>query len=146
MAKISPDLLAILRARPALTERLFDGPDDAAPLTGFDPDRDAFGSDYRILSAIAEAIQAEHPPFAEERSWLSYAVHGTDDTLDVELGYGPAFVLDPAEVARLAAGQTDDAGHADPEHDGPDAEGDGGIDDFFAAAAREGRAIIFAIT
>ncbi|GAB3142991.1 hypothetical protein GCM10027290_18600 [Micromonospora sonneratiae] len=168
LAKISPKLLAILRAQPALTGKLFYETDDTDPLDGFDQDRDVLGVDYRILSAIAEAAEEANPGFTEERSWLSYAVQGTDDTLDVEFGYGPAYVLAPMEVERLAAGMAEDSegvvaepgGTGTGEEPDADADADAGagagageeneddedIGSFYAAAAREGRAIVMAIT
>ncbi|MEV0394468.1 hypothetical protein [Polymorphospora rubra] len=150
LAKVSPELLATLRARPALTEELFDGPDE--PPAGFDGNRDLFGTDYRILREVAAAVWQEVPGSAEDRSWLFYAVHGSDDVLDVEIGYGQPSVLDAAEVARIAAdltgvsGPGPDADGAVGEPDEAGADDDLDIGDFFVAAAREGKALVMAVT
>ncbi|MFB6392761.1 hypothetical protein [Polymorphospora lycopeni] len=146
-AKVSPELLATLRAQPALAEGMFHDPDES--LAGFDEDRDLFGTDYRILSEVAGVVWEEDPGSAEQRSWLFYAVHGSDDVLDVEIGYRQPSVLGTAEVARIAAeltGAGPDADGAVGEPAEAVADDERNIGGFLFAAAREGKALVLAIT
>ncbi|MER6508371.1 hypothetical protein ABT158_16235 [Nonomuraea sp. NPDC001636] len=70
---------------------------------------------------------------------------GANDVAGCEVGYGPPFVLDPAQVAAVARGLAEEgwrfgAGHAGGTYEGLEAPAP-----FYAAAAREGRAVVGAV-
>jgi hypothetical protein len=148
LAKVSPELLAAIRVQPGLVEPLFFDPEEddptAAPPDGFDPASDTFGYDYRTLTMLAEA-QAEESgdpaPFEDQDTWLCKAAHGTGTELPYEFCYGIGFVLEPADVVRVAEGLASEGwGEGGPIGEILDEDEDLGR--FYAAAAREGKAVI----
>jgi hypothetical protein len=72
---------------------------------------------------------------------LSKAAHGTGEELPYEFCYGPGFVLDPAAVVRVAEGLAAEGWGADGAI-GEVLDEDEDLGRFYAAAAREGKAVI----
>ncbi|OPC77412.1 hypothetical protein B4N89_43685 [Embleya scabrispora] len=166
LAKVEPSVPAAVRERPELIGTLFVDPADepdridpadrpdaeqAAALPGeFRPRADSYGLDYRLLAAVAESrARAEEDTADWEAAypWLARATgHGCDVVDEYEFCYGPAFVLGPDEVRRVAEGLVAEGWS----RDGRAARWDGEREDheledlgpFFAAAAAEGRAVI----
>ncbi|MBB4705258.1 hypothetical protein [Sphaerisporangium siamense] len=70
---------------------------------------------------------------------------GENDIEGYEFGYGPAFVLDPAQVAAVAKGLMGEGWGFDPAQRDPEGdayEGFEGLGPFYAAAARDGKASV----
>ncbi|MEV4018900.1 hypothetical protein AB0J35_51270 [Nonomuraea angiospora] len=107
LAKIEAALLVSVRAVPALIGTiLVNGGQSHA---GFSRETDTFADDYRTLTAIAEGrAEAEHDTTQWRRCypWLATATgeNGANDMEGYEFGYGPAFVLDPAQVTAVVGG------------------------------------------
>ena len=161
LAKISPELLVDVRARPDLLAAVFFGDDseldgpavdggDHPLLAKLDPDDDIFGTDYRTLCAVAEAYAAVAGGSADVEdgeSWLSKATHGAGELLDYEFCYGAAFVLDPVEVSAVAAGLAAEGWVEDDEDTlGAAFDDDENLGRFYAAATREGKAVVGGIS
>ncbi|MEV8635739.1 hypothetical protein AB0395_29195 [Streptosporangium sp. NPDC051023] len=152
LVKVDAGLLEAVRADPALIGAIvFD--DGQAPV-GFRRETDVFGDDYRTLGAVAEGrAEAEHGTTRWRGCypWLAAATgeDGENDVEGYESGYGPAFILDPGQVAVVAQGLMGEGwgfGAARPDAAGGTHEGGyEGFEDlgpFYAAAAREGRAVV----
>lgn len=147
LAKIDVELLESVRANPGLIGTIFDS--GQAP-AGFHRGADVFGCDHRILSAVAEArAEAEHETAQWRKCcpWLAAATgeNGQNDVEGYEFGYGPAFVLDPGQVTAVAQGLTGEGwGFGAARRDAAEGahEGFEDLGPFYAAAAREGKAIV----
>ncbi|MFI1582474.1 hypothetical protein [Embleya sp. NPDC020630] len=166
LAKVEPSVPAAVLERPELIETLFFDPADeperidpsdrpdperAAVLPGeFRPRADSYRFDYRLLAAVAESrAQAEQGTADWEAAfpWLAGATgHECDEVEEYEFCYGPAFVLAPDEVRRVAEGlvaegwaRAGGAARWDGECEEHELED---LGPFFAAAAAEGRAVI----
>ncbi|YCK39474.1 hypothetical protein ACNF49_37100 [Actinomadura sp. ATCC 39365] len=145
LAKIEAALLESVRADPALVGAVFEG-----RLRGLPLETDLFADDHRSLTAIAEGrAEAEHGTARWRQCfpWLAAATgeDGANDMAGCEVGYGPPFALDPAQVAAVARGLAEEgwkfgAGHAGGAYEGLEA-----LAPFYAAAAREGRAVVGAV-
>lgn len=141
LAKLSPTQLEQVRGDPQLLDGIFfeDGevPDD------FQEESDVFGTDYRTLSAIAEAMEID---LEDGESWLSRATgNGIGSELDFEFTYGDGFLLSPDDVKQIASGLAkepwaEEAGKVDDDENLP------GLLRFFAAAARQNRGIVGGIS
>ena len=97
LARIDAALLAAIRDEPRLLDRILGGDDRPLPAglaKTFNPG-DVFSVDYRSLDAIAAAMQS--------RVWFDRATGGTE-TVDYDMNYGSAFMLNPARVGEIAAG------------------------------------------
>ena len=161
LAKVRPELLAAIRAEPALIERLFF--EDGGPVDGVDPDRDVFGCDYLTLSAVAAArargdstdeggldrFADMDEDWRESQPWLSRAVGDETQLIDAyEFTYGSAFYLDADDVVAVRDGLVeegwtfDDVGDDEPEKGEPEFDDFVDLLPFFEAAAREGKAIV----
>ncbi|MFE5334181.1 hypothetical protein ACFRCG_48090 [Embleya sp. NPDC056575] len=166
LAKVEPAVPAAIRERPELIETLFfdpaDEPDRIDPSDRPDPDQaavlpgefrsraDSFGVDYRLVAAVAESRARAEQDTADWEAvfpWLARATgHECDEVEEYEFCYGPAFVLAPDEVRRVAEGLVAEGwardggaarwGEEREEHELED------LGPFFAAAAAEGRAVI----
>ncbi|WP_157594548.1 hypothetical protein [Streptosporangium amethystogenes] len=148
LAKIDVELLESVRANPALIGTiLFNG--GQAP-AGFQRETDMFGDDYRTLGAIAEGrAEAEHETAQWRKCcpWLAAATgeDGENDVEGYEFGYGPAFVLDPGQVTAVAQGLMSEGwGFGAVRRDTANGayEGFADLGPFYAAAAREGKAVV----
>ncbi|MFI7416127.1 hypothetical protein [Nonomuraea sp. NPDC049684] len=145
LVKIEAALLESVRADPALIAAVFEGRSPGLPL-----ETDVFADDHRSLTAIAEGrAEAEHGTAGWRQCfpWLAAATgeDGANDVAGCEVGYGPPFVLEPAQVAAAARGLAEEgwrfgAGHAGGAYEGLEA-----LAPFYAAAAREGRAVVGAV-
>ncbi|MEU1721195.1 hypothetical protein [Nonomuraea sp. NPDC005692] len=145
LAKIEAALLESVRADPALVGVVFEG-----RLRGLPLETDLFADDHRSLTAIAEGrAEAEHGTARWRQCfpWLAAATgeDGANDMAGCEVGYGPPFALDPAQVAAVSRGLAEEgwkfgAGHAGGAYEGLEA-----LAPFYAAAAREGRAVVGAV-
>jgi hypothetical protein len=170
LAKVSPDLLAQIRARPDLLDNLFFD-EEADPPAGVDLRVDLFGCDYRTLTAIAEGMASQEAPGTDWRETYVFLRRATgDDERDhlqgYEFTYGPAFALGTDDVLAVHRGLSDegwdfdgddldddedelvpfDEDEGDPDDDSdddnPEYEDFDELVPFFAAAAREGKAIV----
>ncbi|WP_271222301.1 hypothetical protein [Streptosporangium carneum] len=152
LAKIDVEALESVRTDPALIGAiLFDG---GRPSAGSLRENDVFGDDYRTLAAVAEGrAEAEHQTTRWGRCypWLAAATgeDGENDVEGCEFGYGPVFVLDPGQVAVVAKGLMGEGwGFGVARRDAADGVHEGGYEGFedlgpfYAAAAREGRAVV----
>lgn len=148
LAKIDVELLESVRANPDLIGAIFF--DDGQAPVGFHHEADAFGDDYRTLDAIAQGrAEAEHESaqWRECYPWLAAATGetGENDVEGYEFDYGPAFVLDPGQVTAIAQGLMGEGwGFGAARRDAADGayEGFEDLGPFYAAAAREGKAIV----
>jgi hypothetical protein len=162
LAKVSPDLLAEIRARPDLFDRLFFEDESGLP-DGVTARTDILGCDYLTINALAESLARESGVDPEWRTglpWLARAVgddppHAIDE---YEFCYGSGFYVEPGEVAAIRDGlisegwpTPDDLADDDADEDDDaveEAEDAYEYDDFvhlipfFDAAAREGKAIV----
>ncbi|GCD92686.1 hypothetical protein [Embleya hyalina] len=166
LAKVEPSVPAAVRERPELIGTLFfdpsdepdrndpsDGsdPEEAAVLPGaFRPRADSYMCDYRLLAAVAESRARAEEGTADWESaypWLARATGNDGDVVEeYEFCYGPAFVLAPDEVRRVAEGLVAEgwvrggrAARWEEEREDHELED---LGPFFAAAAAEGRAVI----
>lgn len=153
LRKIDTALLEAIRDRPELVHELFFEVDDAAPPRGFRPWADAYGYDYRTISAIVEGRAEDEEGTTDWTGcypWMARAIghEGGEVIEDYEFCYGPAFVLTPDEVKKVAKGLAAEgwglgasaADWGDDRRDDDDEFED--LGSFFAAAAAEGRAVI----
>ncbi|MFF5207810.1 hypothetical protein [Streptosporangium sp. NPDC000396] len=148
LAKIDVELLESVQADPDLIGEIFF--DDGQAPAGFQPETDMFGDDYRTLDAIAKGrAETEHgtAEWKECYPWLAAATgeNGENDVDGYEFDYGPAFVLDPGQVAAVAQGLMGEGwGFSTAQRDTADGayEGFEDLGPFYAAAAREGKAIV----
>lgn len=151
LVKIDLPLLAQVRHNRELIAALFRGPgEDMPPLPGFRRGADAYGHDYRIISAIAESraeVEEGSADWTVAYPWLAMASgHGGEVVDEYEFVYGPAFVLTPDEARQVAQGLVAEgwARRAVP-CDWDETSEDDGFEDlapFFAAAAAEGKAVL----
>jgi hypothetical protein len=138
LAKLAPADLEKVREDPQRLDRIFFEEEGEAP-TEFDEEKDVFGTDYRTLAAIAEAMEID---LDEGESWLSRATgSGIGAELEFDFTYGPGFVLLPDEVKQVADGLSAEewAGEAlaiDDDENLP------GLLRFFVAAAEQRRGIV----
>ncbi|MFI6742769.1 hypothetical protein ACIBI9_58590 [Nonomuraea sp. NPDC050451] len=137
LAKIEAALLESVRADPALIGTIL--VNDGQSHAGFSRETDMFAADYRILTAIAEGrAEAEHATTKWRRCypWLATATgeNGENDIEGYEFGYGPAFVLDPVQVTAVAEGLAGERWGS--------GAGFEVLVAFYAAAAREGKAVV----
>ncbi|WP_433256089.1 hypothetical protein ACQPYK_16355 [Streptosporangium sp. CA-135522] len=148
LAKIDVELLESVRADPDLIGEIFF--DNGQAPAGFRPETDMFGCDYRTLNAVAEGraeAERESAQWRECYPWLMAATgeNGENDVEGYEFDYGPAFVLDPGQVTMVAQGLMGEGwGFGAARRDAADGA-DEGFEDlgpFYAAAAREGKAIV----
>ncbi|MFF4190110.1 hypothetical protein [Nonomuraea sp. NPDC001831] len=145
LAKIEAALLESVRADPGLIGAVLEGRSGGLPL-----ETDVFADDHRSRTAIAEGrAEAEHGTARWRRCfpWLAAATgeDGANDVAGCEVGYGPPFVPDPAQVAAVARGLGEEgwgfgAGHAGGAYEGLEA-----LAPFYAAAASEGKAVVGAV-
>ncbi|MBB4917512.1 hypothetical protein [Streptosporangium saharense] len=133
LAKIDPEVLRAVRINGDLVGQILGGSSR----------EDGFEDDYLALGVIAEGrAEAEHGDARWGRCypWLAAATgaDGTDDLPGHTFGYGPPFALDPERVVRVARGLAGEGwGFAAARRDGFE-----GLGPFYAAAAREGRAVV----
>ncbi|MVO90646.1 hypothetical protein GPA10_39330 [Streptomyces sp. p1417] len=161
LTKIEPPLLEEARRRPDLIEALFSSEDESRgedegergggvlPPT-FRPGADSWATDHRLISAVATdraEVEEGTADWTRAYPWLARSTGEGPDVIEAyESGYGPAFVLTPAEVRAVAEGLTAEgwaAGATAAHWKGDRAEG--GIEDlgpFFAAAVAEAKAVI----
>ncbi|WP_344491732.1 hypothetical protein [Nonomuraea monospora] len=145
LAKIEGALLASMRVNPAtLIGAVF--LDDGRARQGFSREADMFVDDYRTLIAVAEGrAEAEHGTVRWKKCypWLATATgeSGENDVAGSVLGYGPAFVLDPAEVTAVAQGLVGEGWGAGKVRAGR-FEGFEALVPFYVEAARQGKAIV----
>jgi hypothetical protein len=138
LAKLSSEQLELVRLEPQRLDGVF-FEEDAGGIDGIDEDADVFGTDYRTLLAIAEALEID---LDDGESWLSRATgNGLGSEIDYEFCYGPGFTMTADEVKQVAAGLAAE----------PWAEDALGVDDdenlpgllrFFAKAAEEGKGLV----
>jgi hypothetical protein len=106
LARITPELLATVRAQPELARTLL--LDDGPPLPSFDRSGDTLSDDWRTLGEVAEAYAAARGRPGEFKSlgtWLYKAVDGADgEQLGFSLTYGPVWALGPDRVVEVAQG------------------------------------------
>lgn len=107
LAKISPELLATVRANPDLLEHIFFGLGNeeaarAALPADFDRDRDVIGIDN--FEEVIDQAAGSYQQFRRLDTWLAKAAQGTGEVLDCGFRYWGAFLLDPATVAQIAGG------------------------------------------
>ncbi|MFI6796144.1 hypothetical protein [Streptosporangium canum] len=148
LAKIDVELLESVRANPDLIGTIFFNGGQAP--AGFQRETDMFGDDHRTLSALAEArAEAEHETVRWRKCypWLAAATgeNGQNDVEGYEFGYGPAFVLDPGQVTAVAQGLMGEGwGFGAARRNAAEGahEGFEDLGPFYAAAAREGKAIV----
>ncbi|MEV7008860.1 hypothetical protein [Streptosporangium sp. NPDC051022] len=148
LAKIDAELLESVRAAPDLIGTLFS--DDGRAPAGFRHGIDVFEDDYRTLAAVAEGrAEAEHGTtrWGGCYPWLAAATgeDGENDVEEYELGYGPVFILDPGRVAEVARGLMGEGWGFATARRGAAEEAYEGFEDlgpFYAAAAREGKAVV----
>ena len=157
LAKVSPELLARMRAQPGLFDTMFFEEDDELP-DGFVPRTDVLGCDYLTLAEVAKAmadIEAPGTDWGDHYVWLARATGAeeSDHLEEYDFGYGPAFFLSPGAVAEVLAGLTDEGWLNEDEDRDASEENEGDeFDDmtdlvpFFAAATREGKAIVGGIS
>jgi hypothetical protein len=127
-AKVTPEALSSLKKSPKLVEGLFFDSAVGA-VAGFEPDKDVFGEDYRMITEVAEAM-AGGESFYEQETWLTRAMgHGMGEEVAYEFCYGPGFCFSAEQVQQIANGLS--------KEDDPF-----GVSDFFAEAARQGRAVV----
>ncbi|GIH88575.1 hypothetical protein Pro02_69830 [Planobispora rosea] len=84
---------------------------------------------------IAQVV-AEGP---DRYPWMRKALHGTGEELDVDFGYGPAFMAPPQDVRQVAAGLTGEGWWRPGDEVTTIAQA---ISAFYTTAAAEDRAII----
>jgi len=163
LAKVNPGLFAEIRANPDLLDAIFFDEDDRP--AGLDERSDVFGCDYRTLSAVAEGCaEADEAgvDWREHYAWLARATgeNEADHLPGYDFTYGPAFAFAPTDVQRVAEGLAEESwsldeedarelsGNNSDEEDEDDPEFDDFIDlvPFFAAAAREGKAVVGGIS
>jgi hypothetical protein len=166
LAKVNPELFAEIQANPHLLDAIFF--DEGDRPAGLDERSDVFGCDYRTLSAVAEAcaeVDEAGTDWREYYAWLARATgeNESDHLPGYEFTYGPAFAFTSADVQRMADGLAEESWSLDEddarelsgtgeeeeeEEDGVEPEFDDFIDlvPFFAAAAREGKAIVGGIS
>ncbi|GII60351.1 hypothetical protein Skr01_04360 [Sphaerisporangium krabiense] len=148
LAKIDGELLESVRAKPDLIGAIF-SEDGQAP-AGLPSETDMFGYDYQAFSVIAEArAEAEHEGEGWRTCypWFAAAIGetGENDIEEYEFGYGPAFVLDPAQVAAIAKGLMAEGWGFGATRQSPGSGAYEGFEDlgpFYAAAARDGKAVV----
>ena len=140
LVKLAPAELERVKAKPDLLENVFFD-DGEVPLAGYSEETDVFGTDYRTLSAIAEAME-DGESLEDQESWLAKSAgNGIGDDVDYEFTYGSAYALSPDEVKQIAAGFAAEAWYAEIADDDDD-ENLPGLVRFFATAAKEGKGII----
>jgi hypothetical protein len=145
LAKISPELMREIRERPELIEVLFFDED----LPGFDSERDVYGYDYRLLNDIADGrAKAEgETDWRTVYTWMAEATGESGAELEgYEFAYGPAFLLDPSRVARVAKGLMGEGWGFKARSQHADYEEFDDLGPFFAAAVREGKAVVGGIS
>jgi hypothetical protein len=107
LAKISPELLAAVRADADLLEHIFFSIDNeaaahAALPADFDRDRDVIGIDN--FEEVIDQAAGSYQQFRQLDTWLAKAAQGTGEVLDCGFRYWGVFLLDPATVAQIAGG------------------------------------------
>jgi hypothetical protein len=149
LAKVEPELLKAIRAQPKLLDALFfSTPSSETQLSGFHPETDTFGYDYRVLTAIAagraeDERQMTH--WTESYPWLAKATGSEGEIIEeYEFCYGPAFLIAPEDVPKVAGGLAEEHWDLDLDEEDRNDELDvfEGLAPFFATAAGEGKAII----
>ncbi|QDY78772.1 hypothetical protein [Streptomyces qinzhouensis] len=114
LAKISPGLLPEIRKQPGLVPDLFSDDGEAEPLAGVDRDADLLEFQF-----FPEEENLDHG------HWLS-TVHRVGEALGEDFDHGDLFAVGPDEVAGIAGALP----------------GGSPVGEFFADAAREGRAVV----
>jgi hypothetical protein len=138
LAKLTPADLEKVRADPQRLDPVF-FEEEGEALDELDPEADVFGTDYRTLSAIAEAMEID---LDDGESWLSRATgNGIGSELAFDFTYGPGFLLTPDEVQQVAAGLSAE-GWADAAAVEDDDENLPGLLRFFTTAAKQKRGIV----
>jgi len=140
LVKLTLDDVEKVKAKPNVLDAVFfDG--GTSQLASYNEANDVFGTDYRTLSEVGEAM-ADGEELEEQDTWLAKSVgNGLGDELDYEFCYGPGFVLSPDEVKNVATGFASEAWYADAEAVDDD-ENIPGLVRFFETAAKEGKGVI----
>jgi hypothetical protein len=149
LAKLEPALLAAVRGTPGFPGTVLGGGggEGGAVLTGplgggFRPETDRHGEDCRTLDQDAEGRAEVEEDAADWRTVYPALARATGQGPETgeqgapeeQYGYGPAFVLSPDEVREVSEG-LEREGWAPFLELGP----------FYAAAAKEGRAVVGAV-
>jgi hypothetical protein len=126
LVKVPPALAARIRAEPALLAQVWD--ESAGLVTA----EDKLFEDYLGLSRTVDEQPDRFPV-------MFRAMNGTGDELDYDFGYGPAFVIEPAEAARISAGLAEEGWW----RSGDEVITiDHAIAEFYTLAADQGRTIV----
>jgi hypothetical protein len=154
LAKITPEFVVEVRARPELIRDLFFA-DDSSQRSDFKKKTDILDGNWLHLGRLASTFAQPGPKpvdFVAQDTWLSKAVNGsTADALALDFGYGPVWALAPHRVAEVAKGLKAEAAAlpADPSELGDSDDSVlfysaevAAIARFYGAAARQGRAVV----
>lgn len=156
LVKVGPAVLGEVTDSPGLAGELFVDRGGSGPVvTGFRPEEDRYGCDYRVLTMSAEGrLEAEGGTgrWPKEYPWLAIAVgYGCDIVEGAEFAGEPVYFLPPEQVGPAAEGLRDEqwatgAGTSRPWNG---TTGDNAFEDlivFLTAAATEGKAVISTVT
>ena len=136
LAKVDPSVADRVLAEPDAVERIWpeDGVVDAD--LGIDPEGDRFEEDFLYLGRF---LAGEEDTGGRDVTWLTRASQGTGTEVAHEFGYGAGFVVPAAEVPEVAEGLVAE-GWSGGREDGETVAH--ALVDFYAAAAREGKAVV----